>query len=80
MLSRFNLALGNSSNAAEKKHLLLTKVPRSRSYRMLKTLNDSRSLRVLGRDHANAILSGASSAQSRKNTKSISIGMIYLLF
>lgn len=41
---------------------------------MLKKLNDSRSLRILGRDHANAILSGASSSQTRKTLKSIPIG------
>lgn len=38
-------------------------------------MNDSRALRVLGRDHANAILSGASSTASRKNSKTIPTGM-----
>lgn len=42
---------------------------------MLKKMNDSRTLRVLGRDHANAILSGASGGTSRKNSKTIPTGM-----
>lgn len=68
-------AIGNSSpGASEQKHLILSKVPRSRSNRILKNLNDSRSLRVLGRDHANAILSGISSTQTRKNSKNIAFG------
>lgn len=73
----FIIAIGSDSpKAAERKHLILSKVPRSRSYRILKNLNDSRTLRVLGRDHANAILSGANSANSRKNSKAMSIGKI----
>lgn len=40
-------------------------------------MNDSRTLRVLGRDHANAILSGVSSASSRKNSKAVPTGMQY---
>lgn len=69
---------GDSEKTAEKKHLILSKVPRSRAYRILKNLNDSRTLRVLGRDHANSILSGVSSANTRKNSKAISIGMLLI--
>lgn len=76
-ISSFIAAIGSDSEkAAERKHLILSKVPRSRAYRILKNLNDSRTLRVLGRDHANCILSGVSSANTRKNSKAISIGMI----
>lgn len=68
-------AIGSESpKAAERKHLILSKVPRSRSYRILKNLNDSRTLRILGRDHANAILSGVNSANARKNSKTMSLG------
>lgn len=75
----FSIAIGGESEkTAEKKHLILSKVPRSRAYRILKNLNDSRTLRVLGRDHANSILSGVSSANTRKNSKAISIGMTFL--
>lgn len=48
------------TSADERKHFLLTKIPRSRAIRLLKKMDDSKSLRILGRDHANDVLSGAS--------------------
>lgn len=79
----FILAIGSDTpKAAERKHLILSKVPRSRAYRILKNLNDSRTLQILGREHANSILSGVSNINTRKNSKANLIGMIYfyLLF
>lgn len=73
-------AIGDSEKAFERKHLLLSKVPRSRAYRIYKNLNDSRTLRILGRDHANSILSGVSNTNARKNSKANLIGMIICFY
>lgn len=63
--------LGNTPEGVVKRHLLLEKVPRVRSSRMLKRMNDSRTVRILGREHSNAVLSGTSTAQvHRKQPKS----------
>lgn len=77
----FISAIGsNSPKASDRKHLILSKLPRTRSFRILKNLNDSRTLRVLGRDHANSILSGVSSSNSsRKNSKAVTIGKILII-
>lgn len=66
--------IGQSSIEIDRKHLLLTKVPRIRADRLIKKMDDSKSLRIMGRDHANAILSGANSSYYRKHTKSMAIG------
>lgn len=74
----FILAIGdNSPNSAERKHLILSKVPRSRAYRSLKNLDDSRTLQILGREHSNSILSGVSNINTRKNSKSSLVGRIF---
>lgn len=74
-------AIGSDSEKAnERKHLILSKVPRSRAYRIFKSLNDSRSLRILGRDHANSILSGVSNTNTRRNSKATLIGMICVVY
>lgn len=70
----------NSQQAIERKHLLLSKVPRSRSSRILKHMNDPRASRILGSDHANAILSGVNGSMSRKNSKGTVIGIINLFY
>lgn len=75
------VALGNDSpRAIERKHMILSKVPRARAYRILKHMNDSIALRALGTDHANSILSGVGGAISRKNSKGTVIGMQYRSF
>lgn len=77
----FLIAIGSETQkATERKHLILSKVPRSRAYRILKNLNDSRSLRILGRDHANSILSGVSNCNTRKNSKANLMGKSFFWF
>lgn len=64
-------ALGNSLEATQRKHCILTKVPRVRACRLLYKMHDSKSLRIMGNQHANAILCGAKNAGHRINSKSV---------
>lgn len=68
--------LGDSPEATVQKHFVLEKVPRIRSMRLLRRMEDSTSLRILGRFHANDVLSGANSSPIRPRTRSAAIGKI----
>lgn len=64
-------ALGTSPEATKRKHSILAKVPRIRASRLLDKMHDSKSLRIMGSDHANAILCGSNSSSFRKSARTV---------